>query len=122
MTRKTLKLINEVMKENHIPYAFMEWKEKLSYPYFVGNYSEVVSLNEDGETESTFTLTGFSRNSFFELMEYVTKIKDMFPAEGMVKAASGYGVAIFYETAFPIPSEDEDLERVQINLSIKEWR
>lgn len=31
-------------------------------------------------------------------------------------------VAVFYDSAFPVPTGDGELKRIQINLSIKEWK
>ena len=36
--------------------------------------------------------------------------------------ASGAGVAVFYGNASPVPTGDADLKRIQINLTIKEYK
>lgn len=127
MSSETLGIISDAMDSLGLDYSFMQRNvvdgEKPPETYFVGEYQETPSLNEDGEQETTFILTGFSRSSWMKLEEAKKKIKKCFPkAEGKIATArSGLAVAIFYANSFPVPIEDAELKKMQINLTIKEW-
>ena len=142
MTIEALNVIDDAMAELGIEYAFGEYKGKNSkdqevpsdsedgldeegiiYPYFTGEYQEVPSDSEDGSEETSFILNGFSRTSKLELEEAKAKIKEKFhPTNGLiVTTPTGSVVTIFYEIGFFISIEDAELERIQINLSVKEW-
>ena len=36
--------------------------------------------------------------------------------------SNGSGIAVFYGNAFPVPTGDGFLKRLQINLTVKEWK
>ncbi len=121
MRAETLKIINDNLAEIGINYEFGEYSaEIVSYPYFVGSYTETESLTEDGLQESTFMLDGFSKNSWMELQQAKEKIEKLFSNFTAI-TESGSGVAILYANAMNVPTGDSAFKRVQINLSIKEW-
>lgn len=123
MTTEALQFINDSLESLNIPYEFMGWTKDLSFPYFTGEYTEIESLDEDGMEQGTFLLTGTTKNGYLELEEIKDKIKDFFPTEGRTAILdSGSGIAVSYSTSLPIPSGEQGLQRIQINLSIKEWR
>lgn len=124
MTADILKIISDAMDEMHLNYEFMEWSAEPVYPYFVGEYQEVELLSEDGLQECTFILTGFSRTTWLALEEAKSKIENYFNkiSGKTVIAESGNAVAIFYATSFPVQTGDAELKRIQINLTIKEWK
>jgi hypothetical protein len=35
---------------------------------------------------------------------------------------NGWGIAVSYETAFPVPSIEEGVSRINITLRVKEWK
>ncbi len=124
MSKEGLKIITDAMKALGLNYSFMEWNGKPEYPYFVGEYQEIPSLNEDGLQESTFLLTGFSRESWLALENAKEKIESYFNKVGgrTVIADSGSAVAVFYSNSLVIPTGDAELKKIQINLDIKEWK
>lgn len=118
-----LQFINKQMSVLDIPYEFMEWTTKIRYPYTVGEYSEVSTITEDGAEESTFILTVTTRGKWIVLEEIKEKIRQHFPAVGGFRAKTDSGsIAVFYDNAFPVPTGEADLKRIQINLNIKEWK
>ena len=123
---KKLKFIKESMEELGLNYEFMEWKNEPVYPYFTGEYQETEPYTEDGLCESTFILNGFSRSEqgFYELEKAKDAIAAYFsPISGRTAMADdGSAIAVFYSNSFYIPEEDAELKRIQINLSIKEWK
>lgn len=124
MLAETLELISGSMDKLNIPYEFMEWTgEDLPSPFFIGEYQESEPLNEDGQQESMFILTGFSRKSQLELEDAKKKIKSCFPKIGGKTAmtASGAAVAVYYANSLPIPVENNEFKKIQINLTVKEW-
>ena len=106
-------------------YGFAEYAgDPVVYPYFVGEYTETESTTEDGLQETTFLLTGFSRGTWLELEEAKEKIENYFNQVSghTVISDSGSGVAIFYAHSLIVPTGDAELKRIQINLSVKEWK
>lgn len=123
---EVLGFINKALEDAGVPYEFLEWTRKVTYPYFVGEYSEFEPDNESGEEDKSFILTGFYRgdNARYELEKMRAKIEATFPAIGGKVAAldSGSVVAVFYGTSSYIPTGEEELYKIQINLSIKLWK
>lgn len=123
---EVLGFINKVLEDAGVPYELLEWTQKVTYPYFVGEYSEFEPDNESGEEDKSFILTGFYRgnNARYELEKMRAKIEATFPAIGGKVAAldSGSVVAVFYGNSSYIPTGEEELYKIQINLSIKLWK
>ena len=125
MSIQVLNLVSNAMSFLGIEYGFAEYTKKpVVYPYFVGEYQETESTTEDGLQETTFLLTGFSRDSWLTLEEAKEKIEKHFNKVSgyTVITANGSGVAIFYADALIVPTGDAELKRIQINLSVKEWK
>lgn len=121
---EVLNFIESELNKLNIPYEFMTWTAPVSYPYFVGEFSEFEPTSEDGQEDKTLLLTGTTRNSWLELIEVQEKLKKHFPSvEGKTaKLDSGSAIAVFYSSALPVPTGEEELKRLQINLSIKLWK
>ncbi|EOZ2853475.1 hypothetical protein ACQQ4G_003141 [Listeria monocytogenes] len=120
MTIESLKYIKEKLEANNINYEFMQFTDKVRYPYFVGEYTEAESSNEDGMQESTFILTGFTKGSWLGLEQAKEKIEKIF--NHTVILPNGNGLAVFYSESLVIPTGDAELKKIQINLAIKEWK
>ena len=98
------------------------WTKAIKYPFFVGEYIEKDSLNEDGQRESTFILTGTTDKSFLSLESEKRKIHKAFPDFGITEIfKNGNGIAVGYKDSFYIPTDTEKLKRIQINLNVLEW-
>lgn len=121
---ETLEFIRAQMETLEIPYEFMSWSSEVKYPYFVGEISEIEPITEDGLEEKKFIITGFTRNSWIELMEIQEKIRKALPPIGGKTAVldDGSGIAVFYDTALPIPTGEADLKKIEIYLTIKLWK
>lgn len=125
MTKKVLKFINDELVKLGVNYEFMEWSEEtVPITYFIGEYQEDESVNEDGLQDTTFILTGTTRSTWFELEDIKEKIENNFPQiEGKTAILdNGSGIAVFYGNSFPVPTGNDELKRIQINLKIKEWK
>ena len=125
MSKAVLKLVSDAMESLGIEYAFGVYEgNPIVYPYFVGEYTETESSTEDGLQETTFMLTGFSRDTWLTLEETKEKIENHFNQVGgmTVITDNGSGVAIFYANSLIVPTGDAELKSIQINLSIKEWK
>ena len=123
MSIDVINLISASMKNLGLKYKFMRWAGQPEYPYFTGEYQEIPNINEDGMTESTFLLTGFTRGDWLELEEAKEKIEAYFGKVGgqTVIADNGSAVAVFYSHSLVVPTDDAELKRIEINLTIKEW-
>ena len=124
MNIETLKVINEQLKKSEIPYRFQHYgTNEIPSEYWVGSYSEVVNSNgDDGETQSTFILTGTTTEDWLTLEKTKEKIKQLFPACGGFRTKTDKGTAvIMYDNSIPIPVDSGNFKRMQINLSVYEW-
>ena len=125
MSKAALKIISDAMHSLGINYDFPEWDGKPVYPYFVGEYSETPSMNEDGMQETSFLLNGFARGKagWIALEDTKEKIEKYFGKVGghTVIADNGSAVAVFYSHSLVVPTGDAELKRIEVNLTIKEW-
>lgn len=125
MSVNVLSVVNNAMSKAGLNYEFAEWTSDVVYPYWVGEYQEIEPLYENGLLESTFLLTGFTRGRWLQLEIEKEKIqKEIFPLAGglIVTMADGSVVAIFYAGASVIPTDDAELKRIEVNLTVKEWK
>ena len=51
---EVLGFINKALEDAGVSYEFLEWTQKVTYPYFVGEYSEFEPENESGEEDKTW--------------------------------------------------------------------
>ncbi len=124
MTQGALQMIASDMEALNLQYALGEWKSHPEGIYFVGEYQEVEPLNEDGEEESEFLLTGFARGDVSGLEDAKDRIREYYdPVHGRVAVAKDKSsvAAVFYSRCLTFTGEAE-VKKVQINLKVKEWR
>lgn len=120
---EVLAVVNKQLESLGLNYEFGRMSESPpKYPYWVGEYSEPEGLTEDGKDEPTVILTGFSRGKHIDLEKQKSIIKDHFRHGVSVITDTGSAVVIFYGGSLPIPLEDDDLKKCQVNLSIKTWK
>ena len=118
-----LGVIKSELNSIEVPYEFMRWTSDVVYPYWIGEYSETPSVTEDGYKETSFILTGTTKGNWLELEKQKQKIERHFPSIGGLRLSTDTGaVAIFYENSFPVDTGDAELKRLQVNLTVKEWR
>lgn len=124
MSKNLLKVVSDGMAELGLAYEFGEYTAEIVYPYFVGEYTETEPTTEDGLQETTFMLTGFSRDTWLTLENAKEQIESYFNKVygKTVMVDDGSAVAAFYGNALIVPTGDEELKKIQINLHCKEWR
>lgn len=126
MTIDALKYVGELLTNAGINYQFMRWEVgQTGIPpdcYFVGEYMESPSatLEEAGFQESTFILRGFTRGEWSLLEQNKTKIEQAVPKT--VILPTGAGITVFYDSATVVPTGDDELKSIKINLNIQEWK
>lgn len=123
MSIEALKYIGNMLKSIGIPYEFMRWNSGIPPDgYFVGEYFENPSLTreENGYQESTFVLRGYTRGTWLVLEQAKEKIEKNIPKTAILE--DGSGIAVFYESATVVPTQDADLKSIKINLTIQEWK
>jgi len=128
--KKVLKFISGEMKKAPVDYHFLKNKKsKPTYPYFVGELLPVDPTTEDGMKEFTLVLDGFNRKTatnegtLFQLLEEAEKIEEHFPSvEGLTAIVENQAIAVFYCSCEPVDSGDEQLQKVQVNLTVKTWK
>ena len=112
---KVLTVINAEMEKLNIPYTFDTWDTDITLPQFIGELSEIPSLDEDGKSEYTFTLNGYATNYTY-LLGIAEQLKTRYKPSAVVD-----GLAIIYNSCNTIDNGTDDLKQVQITLTIKEW-
>lgn len=118
-----LGFINEQMDILAVPYELEEWTGDVVYPYSVGEVTESPTTTEDGYEESTLVLTLFHRGKYMILENIKESIKKHFdPNYGLRSSIDSGTIAVFYDGAFPVPTGEAELKRMQVNLLIKEWK
>ena len=124
MTTAGLGYISGLLTEMGIPYEYMEWSSyPVPDPYWVGQYSETPPINEGGEFQSDFILMGTTKSKYIELETVKEQIRTAFPETGFTGIMSnGWGIMIAYASSFPVPSIEEGVHRLQITLTVKEWK
>lgn len=124
MTNEARMIINNGMTELDLNYAFMRWEEEIPDLYFVGEYQEQPTMSEDGFQESVFILSGWTRGSWADLESAKEKIENYFNRVSgkTVITDNGSAVAIFYENSLVVPTGDSELKKLEIRLSVKEWK
>ena len=121
MSVAALKYISDQLQALNVNYQFGEWTtDPVPDPYFVGEYTEPDSStkNEDGYQEITFMLTG-TGTTWIDLETAKETIESNISKTAILP--NGNGIAVFYSGSLIIPTDDAELKRIQINLTIKEW-
>lgn len=124
MTKTALKIINKAMEALELEYDFIRYNNKpVVYPFWVGSYQESPPVSESGHSTSLFSLTGNHRGEWDDLETQKERIEEYFNKVSgkTVMAEDGSAVAIFYSNTLILPSMDEEMKRIQINLDIYEW-
>lgn len=125
MTLQALAYINDRLTEAGINYHFMRYnfgQGDPEYPYSVGSYSENDDAAEDGGQSATFTVNAWTRGTWMELERVKATIKALFPVTGATAILEdGSGLVVSYVRSQPIPTGDEELKRIEIILTVKEW-
>lgn len=107
-----------------IPYEFMEWTDdKIPSQYWVGELSDSTPNTEDGKETYTLLLTGTTRAKWLDLINTVDAIKGHFPPVYGLRVDKGnFTIVVNYSNAFPVPTGEADLKRMQVNLEITTWK
>lgn len=123
MTNEILEYMNLKLKEL-LPYQYYEWSTKVVYPYWIGEYSEIPSNAEDGFGEDTMMITGTTKGSVIDLENGKEILRKAFSTIKGYHAVldSGTHILVFYDTATSIPTDGNDIKRLQVNLQIKSWK
>lgn len=123
MTQEILRHMNLKLKEL-LPYQFYEWRTKAEYPYWIGEYSETSDTSEDGSGEDVMMITGTTKGSVMDLENGKEVLQKAFPILSGYHAVldSGTHIIAYYDTSTMIPTDGNDINRIQVNLKIKSWK
>lgn len=109
-----------------LPHAPWRYKckagESLPDLYFVSDYNEVPSgtAEENGMRPVTVILRGYTRQDMLSLIVAAGKIEKS--CAKTIILPDGTGIAVFYDSAMPVPTGDGQLKSIKINLNIQVWR
>ena len=117
---EVLKALKNEFKALDIPYSYDDWETDVVLPYFVGDWSEVTTNNEDGKREFSFTLTGEDMDSYTNLYRVVEILKNTYKQSKKIKLDDGLMVMIYNRT-FNVPVEAERVKRTQTEFTIYFW-
>ena len=115
-----LEFLNEQLANLEVPYQFWEWNGEIPQTYFVGEYSEIGGNSEDGMVEGEIILSGFTRATYADLNAWRDKIYKQF-RNGERNFDNGKGCVICYSHAMTVPSDVENVKRMEIYLNTFEW-
>ena len=118
--KKVLNVLKNEAKLMNLPYEFDNWKSERRLPYFVGEIAEIITSDEDGKREFDFILTGEDGETYSRLLDYSEIIKKRYKYGHSVVIDGGV-VKIIYNNTIPVPVEDEDVKRIQINITVYLW-
>ena len=123
MTQEILRHMNLKLKEL-LPYQFYEWRKKAEYPYWIGEYSETSDTSEDGSGEDVMMITGTTKGSVMDLENGKEMLQKAFPTLSGYHAVldSETHIIAYYDTSTMIPTDGNDINRIQVNLKIKSWK
>lgn len=123
MTEQSLEYIKNRLKEAGLNYHLARYYYEGApvYPYFVGTYKENDATTEDGLQETVFTINGWTRGFWMDLERAKAKVKALFPVTGDTAILDGSGLAVSYARSQQLPTGEEELKRIEITLSVKEW-
>lgn len=104
----------------HAPWRFKA--AEIPDVYFVSDYNEVPSATaeENGMRPVTVILRGYTRQEMLSLFVAAGKIEKS--CAKTVILPDGTGLAVFYDSAMPVPTGDAQLKSIKINLTIQVWR
>lgn len=115
-----LKVLNTEMTRLLTNYAFDDWNTKKVLPYYVGEISEIITGYEDGKSEYQFIITGTDKDTYTNLLNALELIKKEYKYGKKITLDNGV-IVIIYDNSLTIPIENEDIKRIQINLSVRLW-
>ena len=117
---EVLKSIKTEFNRLNIPYSFDNWNIDVELPYFVGELSEILTNDEDGKREFTFTLTGEDVDTYLNLYEITENLKKEYKQSKKITLDTGIMV-MTYNRTINIPVEDERIKRTQSEFTIILW-
>ena len=91
------------------------------YPYWVGEYTEPAPNGEDGKQEPVILLSGFTRGSHISLETQAELIRNYYKHGITVLTDNGAAVIVNYAGSLQVPTNELELKKIQINLSIRLW-
>ena len=117
-----LGFIDKQMTILSVPYEFGEWTQDSQYPYSVGELLNPEDVDtENGKETSTLIITVFHRGKKIALEEIKEKIKKHF-YHGVREMIDNNAIVVSWGGAMYIPSGEAELQKLQINLNITEWK
>lgn len=118
--------VSGMMGRLALPYAPWRYKSDGDDPlpdlYFVGDFNEVPSATaeENGMRPVTVILRGYTRQDMLSMLVAAGKIEKSCAKTEILP--DGTGIAVFYDSAMPVPTGDGQLKSIKINLNIQVWR
>lgn len=118
--KKVLRAIKSEAKSLDLPYEFDNWQSEVKLPFFVGELSEIPTSDEDGKREFDLILTGEDVESYSRMLDYSETIRKRYEYGHSVIIDGGL-VKFIYNNVITVPVEDEDVKRIQINITVYLW-
>lgn len=112
--------LDKLLTDNGINYTLDLANDVVNFPFWEGDYQEIDSSYEQGYHEYVFTLTGTNKGTYSRLIKDLDIIRKI-TMNHTEMLESGHGIAFYYEHMQMIPSQDEQIKRMEITLTIKEW-
>ena len=119
---EVLSVINTQLTELGLNYEFGEMTQSPpAYPYWVGEYTEPALSGEDGKAEPVMLLSGFTRGSHHSLETQAELIRNYYKHGITVLTNDGAAVVVNYAGSLKVPTNELELKKIQVNLSVRLW-
>ncbi|MBQ9740412.1 MAG: hypothetical protein IJV91_05670 [Kiritimatiellae bacterium] len=104
----------------HAPWRYN--KTPIPDMYFISDYTEVSSATaeENGMRPVTAILRGYTRGDMLSLFVAAGKIEKN--CAKTVILPDGTGIAVFYDSSMPVPTGNDEIKSIKINLNMQIWR
>ncbi len=118
--------VSGMMGRLALPHAPWRYKsgpgEPLPGIYFISDYSEIPSstAEENGRRDVTVILRGYTRGDMLSLYVAGGKIEKRCAKTEILP--DGTGIAVFYDSAMSVPTGNDEIKSIKINLTIQVWR
>lgn len=121
MMNKVLEIINSEMTSLGLDYSYMtNDKEKVTYPYWTGEYFESGYSSENAMTSGQLLIEGWMRGSYYNLIAEAERIKAHFDALQIV--VNGVAIAFEFNSMSSLRTDDPELKKIEINIDIVYWK
>ncbi len=116
--KNLLNVVAQSLKKLNINYDYLELKNKLKYPYVVGEYFENEYIEETHCSKGEFLLTIWDKNlSSTNILDVNQKIKKKFADLKIIK--NNTAISLSYSNSLPVLQDIDNLKKQEIRIDVQ---